>query len=92
MRARRVEATRRARPGAEEAQNRRERRHPETIAAAEETPDTEAATGTETGPETEETTSAEQALLSEVANEEADEADGAEGQMRVGPRARPPPA
>ena len=78
MRARRVEATRRARPGAEEAQNRRERRHPETIAAAEETPDTEAGSDAEAGAETEETTSAEQALLSEVANEEADEADGTE--------------
>ncbi len=75
MRARRVEATRRARPGAEEAQNRRERRHPETIAAAEETP------VSEERPETEGTTSAEQALLSEVADEEAAEADEAhEGQ------------
>jgi large subunit ribosomal protein L22 len=66
MRARRVEATRRAGAGAGavEGQNRRERRHPETIPAAEEAP------GTEEGLETEGTTSAEAALLGEVAEEE----------------------
>jgi len=64
MRARRVEATRRAGAGAVEGQNRRERRHPETIPAAEEAP------GTEEGLETEGTTSAEGALLGEVAEEE----------------------
>jgi large subunit ribosomal protein L22 len=67
MRQRRVEATRRARAGAAEGQNRRERRHPETIPAVEEEPTTELA------PETGEATSAEQALLSEVAEEEAEE-------------------
>ena len=70
MRQRRVEATRRARTeGAEGAQNRRERRHPETIPAAEEEPTTEEALETE--PETGETTSAEEALVGEVASEEA---------------------
>ena len=83
MRQRRVEATRRARTEAEGAQNRRERRHPETIPAAEEEPTTEEALETE--PETGETTSAEEALVGEVASEEAaseeaasEEAAGAE--------------
>jgi large subunit ribosomal protein L22 len=67
MRARRVEATRRARPDATEAQNRRERRHPETIPAADEAP------GTEEAPETAEAPSAEEALLSEAAQEEGQE-------------------
>lgn len=75
MRQRRVEATRRAQAeGVEGAQNRRERRHPETIPAAEEGP------GAEEVPEEEEATSAEQALLSEVAGEEAEgEAAGEPG-------------
>ena len=69
MRQRRVEATRRSRTGeVEGAQNRRERRHPETIPAAEEEQTTEEAL------ETGETTSAEQALLNEVTEEEAPEA------------------
>jgi large subunit ribosomal protein L22 len=79
MRQRRVEATRRARTeGAEGAQNRRERRHPETIPPAEEEPTTEEALETE--PETGESTSAEEALVSEVDDEEptTDEADSAE--------------
>ncbi len=82
MRARRVEATRRARPGAEEAQNRRERRHPETIAAAEETP------VSEEGPETEGTTAAEQALLSEEAAEADEVHEGqAESEAAIAPEA-----
>ena len=70
MRARRVEATRRARPEPTEAQNRRERRHPETIPAADEAP------GTEEAPETAEAPSAEEALLNEAAQEEGTEAAG----------------
>jgi large subunit ribosomal protein L22 len=70
MRQRRVEATRRARTeGAEGAQNRRERRHPETIPVPEEA---EEAAGAEEAPEAEEATSAEQALLNEVGEEEAE--------------------
>jgi large subunit ribosomal protein L22 len=91
MRARRVEATRRARAGAAEGQNRRERRHPETIAAAE-----EEAPVTEEAPETEETTSAEEALLrAEEAEEEAGEPEGEaepedEAEAQAVPAAREP--
>jgi large subunit ribosomal protein L22 len=67
MRQRRVEATRRAQAEAVGgAQNRRERRHPETIPAAEEAP------GVEEVAEEGEATSAEQALLSEIPDEEAE--------------------
>jgi large subunit ribosomal protein L22 len=90
MRQRRVEATRRARTeGAEGAQNRRERRHPETIPAAEEEPTTEEALETE--PETGETTSAEEALVGEVASEEAasEEARGEEAGTGAGAETEP---
>jgi large subunit ribosomal protein L22 len=90
MRQRRVEATRRARiEGAEGAQNRRERRHPETIPAAEEEPTTEEALETE--PETGETTSAEEALVGEVASEEAasEEARGEEAGTGAGAETEP---
>ena len=85
MRQRRVEATRRARTeGAEGAQNRRERRHPETIPAAEEEPTTEEALETE--PETGETTSAEEALVGEVASEEAASEEASQAKRRPAKR------
>ncbi len=68
MRARRVEATRRARAAGAEGASRRERRHPETAVAAEET------TAVEEVEPVLETTSAEGALLGEV-DEEAAEAE-----------------
>jgi large subunit ribosomal protein L22 len=79
MRARRVEATRRARTGAEEGQNRRERRHPETIPAAEEAP------GAEEVPATGEATSAEEALLGEVDEEDAEAEARAEDEAGTEP-------
>ncbi len=79
MRARRVEATRRARADAAEGQNRRERRHPEAIPPAEEAP------GTEEAPENGEATSAEEALSSEVDEEEAEAAARAEDEAATEP-------
>jgi large subunit ribosomal protein L22 len=71
MRARRVEATRRARAGAAEGASRRERRHPEAAVPVEEPAGVE-----ETEPVTDligaGTTSAEEALLNEVDEEEAE--------------------
>jgi large subunit ribosomal protein L22 len=89
MRARRVEATRRAGTGAAEGQNRRERRHPETIPAAEEVPGTEEAS-TDEGLETEGTTSAEDALAGEVAEEEPElEAGEPDGELEAGTDTEP---
>ncbi len=75
LRARRVEATRRARGAAAEGASRRERRHPEAVPPVEEAPEAEE------GLDSAETTSAETALLNEVAEE--DEQEGVAGTAEV---------
>jgi large subunit ribosomal protein L22 len=85
MRARRVEATRRSRTGAEEGQNRRERRHPETIPAPEELPGTEETLATGEATSTGEETSAEEALLDEVDEEDAEAEARAEDEAGTEP-------
>jgi large subunit ribosomal protein L22 len=85
MRARRVEATRRARGAAAEGASRRERRHPEAVPAEEEAPEAEGAL------ETPETTSAEEALLNEVTEEEVtdEEVAGQEAEEESAAEAAP---
>jgi large subunit ribosomal protein L22 len=75
LRARRVEATRRARGAAAEGASRRERRHPEAV------PPVEEATEAEEAPDAAETTSAEAALLNEVTEEEVTEEEAAGEQV-----------
>jgi large subunit ribosomal protein L22 len=72
MRARRVEATRRARAAGAEGATRRERRHPETAVAAEEPTTVDEAQPVEETQPVEEFGSAEDALLNEVDEEEAE--------------------